>query len=287
MSTQPITQNFNKIENGEKNPIKNVPHQDELIKNMSDMKERPEMKWNGSRAPEFQRWMEQKNAPEPKEANCWNAILLAAYHSGAVDKDYIELANIGGATDDGPVLATAISANPRGCLMKKEGKTIDFKNEITKLEIPKGDIITLGKQGIHVCLSLGENKIIELDKQPAQMVKNDNYNKDYGKSLQKLTQEIAALERKIIVYQTHKTEDNTLYNKTATQLINKKSELSEFAKNNSRDEYKIARPDNEISEKPLLSLDNYFDMKSLDGIYWGPLPNKDVLFSEISKRKLG
>lgn len=88
-------------------------------------------------------------------------------------------------------------------------------------------------------------------------------------------------------HQVNKKEDDPVYQDTATQLMKKQSELSAFEKNNSRDQYKIVRPDNEISEKPLLSLDNYFDMKSLDGIYWGPLPNKAVLSSEISKRNQG
>jgi hypothetical protein len=102
----------------------------------------------------FYQWLSNDQAPFPSRCNCWEAVLLAAFRAGIVDKGYIRRAV---KRDKGVTgLVKAILENPEGSVQGN-----GFELLIIKTAIPKGHVILFDKWGEHVALSTGKGRKIE------------------------------------------------------------------------------------------------------------------------------
>lgn len=238
-----------------------------LIANMAAMTQLPKMQWNGAGAKEFAEWMGKQDAAEPSEANCWNAILYAAYYANLVDKLYIQRANEGGRAElVGPALARAIVGSPAGSFLKQNAETPEaFMRRFAENQpdIPRGMVVVLHRTGFHVVLSLGGGEVLELDKQPLVTTINPNYNPKYIPEKKKFETDITTLARKAKFSAA-----------SGEALAQKTSEFEAWKQNNSRDQSFTKRLDNELRRVSLTpGLNFYLGMLNLDGVYWGALPD--------------
>ncbi|WP_299464968.1 DUF4157 domain-containing protein [uncultured Microscilla sp.] len=267
--------------------------------------QKDDMKWMGSQATSFKDWLNnpEKDAPLPDSANCWNAVLLAAFNAGLVDKSYIKKANqqaVQKSSDPIPKLARQIYRDHRGSIkvnkklkptknskINKQQQQKDWLNRVRRQyqNIPRGDVIVIGKNGTHVCLSLGGGQIIELDARDIVQVKNPKYDKNYDKNekqfqakINSLEGDIKSLNMRINKLDSKDPKYTTLTEqlKTKTQQLEQQvSDYKTFKETKSKQEYLTnERPRNEIRTLDML-VRKYFDEGqyiNLDGIYWSPLP---------------
>jgi hypothetical protein len=232
-----------------------------LIENMTAMKDLDKMKWNGSGDKAFEDWSKDEG-PEPETANCWNAILYAAYHAKLVDKDYIQRANLGGKDEMGPLLVRKIAESPAGRFMKDKGESAEaFKNRFAENQpdIPRGMVVVFHSAGFHVALSLGGGQVLELDKQSLVTVMNPHYNPNYVVKSREFTKKINSLKTRPSKKEEYK------------MIL---QEYETWKETNSIDMSFTKRMDNELQEKSITpGLDFYLLMLNLDGVYWGNLPS--------------
>jgi Domain of unknown function (DUF4157) len=249
------------------------------IEAMSQLLHVPKMKWQGSAAPSFSDWMNSK-VEEPINANCWNAVLYAAYQANLVDKEYIKMANQGGLGVMGPRLSRAIASNPRGSVLK------DFNKQFGKREkefvenagkaapfIPRGDVIVLGQEGFHVMLSLGGGNVLELDSQAVRSIPNPNFDPNFKNNKKKLISETGKLERKQKFSKLTEKEADEL-----TKLTIQSKEREEKKVNQN-----LLFPTNENEVRELKLMEQRFmqleKLENMKGIFWGPLPSYSLLAS--------
>jgi hypothetical protein len=136
-----------------------------------------------------------RDGPEPKKCNCWEAVYLAAYRVGKINKQRIKalLPNPNRDGKLGPMtLANAIMhnghnvANQNWIALSPEFKKRALAGDTTVLDnrpwsdytvsdqqiqqlqdsINPGDILMFGNEGSHFSISLGGDKAIETDKNP-------------------------------------------------------------------------------------------------------------------------
>lgn len=256
---------------------KDALREEVLIASMEALKELPKFQWGGSGAMEFTNWMEDEEdeVDDPTLTNCWNAILYAAFKAGLVDKAYIRRANEGRKEAVGPLLAQKIAASPQGCVRKNfqetdlETRQKAFIAEVKEAapSIPRGSVVVFHSKGFHVCLSLGDGKVLELDRQPMTEVVNPKYNPNF---LQERNKQITAI-KKLEQQAKRKPPPADIEQK----LAKAKQDFETWKENNQRDKTFVRELDNELREVMLeklsyLSVGEYVDM---DGVYWGPLPD--------------
>lgn len=231
----------------------------------------PKMQWNGSRPPEWVHWLN-GTGPAPTEMNCWNIILYAAYRCGVVELAYLQRANRilalegkGGGLEEGVLFADALAQRCSGSIARISGESEEaFLDRISNLRVPRGDVITFGRRGFHVCLSLGGGRVVELDRQASIAVENPEYSPTSKKSLPRpLLSRITRLEAKVRVGSATTSDKDEL--KIA------KEERARISAEMNAPRILHKRPNNEIREKSLREVALSY-MQVCDVIYWGPLP---------------
>lgn len=98
----------------------------------------------------FFQWL-YNDGPEPKEMNCWEAVLFAAFKAGIKNKDYIKKAIIIKLGE--PAFAIAIINNPAGQL--GDGVHSIDVGDLANRVIPRGYVVIFGDSA-HVALSTGK-----------------------------------------------------------------------------------------------------------------------------------
>lgn len=271
------------LSDGEKASTSSDSKGERLAKAMEALKRLPRMKWEGSVVREFEDWVNRKgNAKSPTAANCWNAVLLAAYNAGLADKDYIKRANVGARADEGLAFARPIVIDGRDKILKKElgkqlGKQLgseelerEFFNRVQDAapRIPRGDVIVLHSKAYHVCLSIGNGMVLELDKQTKTEVKNPKYNENYERENKEYSEAIKTARRAL------SSAPGAAKREKRKKLDELVAEHNEWKKRSSPDRFIRIWNDNDIREVALKDLDYVQPMhwRDLDGIYWGPLP---------------
>jgi len=229
--------------------------QENLVGRMEEITQLPEMRWNGSGARGFTEWMNEATDQEPKEANCWNAVLYAAYKAKLVDKAYIRRANEGGMSGSGAALALRIVNDPAGTVVKGDHESHeDFIDRLSAANIPRGSVVVIGPLGQHVLLSQGGGQMLELDKQAPVETPGKEPSAEEAKKLRLLQLQLA---RSL----------NTKKEQTAKQALDDyKSEIGMVAAT-------VKRPDNETRQVSFPDdVIHYFRM-GFSQVYWGPLPS--------------
>ena len=227
-----------------------------IIESMLNMKGLETFKWGGARETAFTKWLNNKSDSKLTQANCWNSILYAAYQAQIITKEEIKNANNPiGQSSSTPMIVSKIVESPSGSIIFDD----EDKKEKTKKrykKIPKGHIVILGKRGDHVCLSLGNGRVLELDKRNPIQYENPHYVNDQD-SQKEIKKEIIKLSggiaKKVKGYEN---------------LLIKRRQLQEQL-----EKYIIQAPaNNQIEEIDLIEL-SYITNPNIDGIYWGRLPN--------------
>lgn len=116
----------------------------------------------GNKATPLALWLYKKDEPEPKVFNCWEAVLIAAFKAGLIDKNYIKKAIVikGGV----PAFVKPIMDGPSG---KADGPLTKDKGAIAKIPFAistpfaKGVVVAFGTDPGHVALATGKRVSIK------------------------------------------------------------------------------------------------------------------------------
>ncbi|MEM8637653.1 MAG: DUF4157 domain-containing protein [Cyanobacteria bacterium P01_G01_bin.54] len=252
----------------------------------------------------------------PEKMNCWQAVLWAARSAGLIDSEHLKMANepfeIGDSVNTlSRVIAKYSDQNsqlihPNELSKNNEKRAKWYSENLPKFKIPRGEVVVFGSDGKHVCLSTGDGKAIELDKQdPPRVVKPRiiSENKKYIELLEqqrKIDEELEVQEQKLnnLNNDNEMDLDEVKREKTKIQIkknrIKKKmsqedkKELNRLRKSyesglldpNHKTNYTKTPLSNEVKEKTLIDIGKkYFVL--IDGMFWGKIPSKQ----EIKKAK--
>ncbi|UBF30543.1 DUF4157 domain-containing protein (plasmid) [Kovacikia minuta CCNUW1] len=179
--------------------------ENDFVGEMEDLGNLELFQWGGDGFIDFVKWMRGEHEKELVGANCWTAVLYAAYKAGIVDKAYMLRAH---AEDqqatEGSVLANSIAANATGQVVPGanmnfngwDDKIAWYVDQVRAANIPRAKIITIGSHGAHVMLSIGGGRVLELNKQPRDFEKpNPNYDPNWKDKFGELYSKLSGLKR--------------------------------------------------------------------------------------------
>lgn len=185
-------------------PLNSKVKGERIIEEMQKLTKLKNFQWNGSKTISQKNW-ESYSSDEMDETNCWNAVLYAAHNANLVTRDQINSYNYPivkdgsskagintsvpvktklalGFINSSPVkFPVEIASNARGKVLadlniedhkKRKTQMVDELQKVYK-QIPRGDVIVLGSSGMHVCLSLGNGQIMELDDKTTSTMTTD------------------------------------------------------------------------------------------------------------------
>jgi hypothetical protein len=276
---------------------------DILVDSMRDLGKQPRLQWMGVRPTKWNKWLNDEISQGrsdivPTQANCWNAVLLAAYRAELIDAKYVRNASKQVERPDlgynGMILNLAQSKSRAGEInvpedvIKQGGEKVKdwwvdkFKNN--DVDIPKGYIIHMEEkkgigQSIHVCLSTGGGKVLELDSRGKRDIENPLYkNRDaYNEQIKVLDEMLAKLGQK-----EKKLKKAKKTNEVKLELRRVKHRLEELneqkrAVPRANKEYVSVDLDNEVQERPLIDLMRNFWGVLTQRMFWAKLPsNEDI-----------
>ena len=183
--------------------------EEQLVEAMEGLGTLDTFQWGGQGLTGFLRWMrgDHDNEDALVGANCWTAVLYAAYRAGIVDKPYMVRAHEEDkSATEGSTLTNAIARNPTGKVVHGDRSFEDYEEKATwyleqinqKGGVPRGKVITIGSHGAHVMLSKGGGSVMELNKQPRDFESpNPNYDKNWKTTAAQLFQKISSLKHEL------------------------------------------------------------------------------------------
>ncbi len=284
-----------------------LEYADRLIEAMRSLRN---LQWMGSGAPEWRYWLnnEISQGPSdetPTEANCWNAVLLAAYKAGLIGARYVRDAALDSFSEElghrGMILNLAQSTSKAGEIVvpshvDSAGATLEWwDKKLQDVHIPKGYIIhmegELASRGAskHVCLSTGGGKVIELDERHEEKIENPMYGQkeEHSQQLQTVRTMMSTISKKEAKLKTRLKKlkkGNPKLQKVKQELrelensmYKQRKKKDELQKQKPDQQYIYMRPRNEVQERPLTDV-----MATKYGgitrrMFWAKLPSNEEI----------
>ena len=245
----------------------------------------------------FGSWMKgDKKTPLPTKSNCWNAVLIAAHEAKLIDKKFIKEANTpvelqgkGGSIQSVKFVQHIIN-NARGNVQvnskiaNSKVRNADLIDRLSGAQIPVGDVVVIGRAGMHVLVSVGGGKVIELDNRGLSIQKdNPKFKEDYKERHAADTKQIKDVRSMLSEAKAKKQElkDNP------EELAQVEKEIKKIEADIKRLERRFRKWKANSSSKNLLTgwhrMDNeilittlieshFLEGGDLDGVWWGAMP---------------